>query len=62
MGKLIHEALSEHILACITHENYVFIHKHFKANGFEISTRPAIAGLARSASLRALSNVETAQG
>jgi len=27
-------------LACIIHENYVFIHKHFKANGFEISTRP----------------------
>ena len=50
------------VLTCITHENYVFIHKHFKAKGFEISTRPAIAGLARSASLRALSNVETAQG
>jgi len=27
-------------LTCIIHENHVFIHKHFKAKGFEISTRP----------------------
>ena len=34
----------------------------YKASGFEISTRPSADGLAHSASLRALSNVETAQG
>jgi hypothetical protein len=27
-------------LACLIHENQVYIHKHFKADGFEISTRP----------------------
>ena len=30
---------TERALACIIHKNYIFIHKHFKANGFEISTR-----------------------
>jgi hypothetical protein len=31
--------VAQFALACIIHENKVFIHKHFKANGFEISTR-----------------------
>ena len=35
------------MLACIIHENYIFIHKYFKANGFEISTRPSADGLAQ---------------
>jgi len=35
------------VLACFIHENRIFIHKHFKAFGFEISTRPAAAGLAQ---------------
>jgi len=37
------------------HENYIFIHKYFKANGFKISTRLQKCRLAHSASLRALS-------
>ena len=35
------------MLACIIHEHYIFIHKHFKAKGFEISTRPSADGLAQ---------------
>ena len=31
--------LSNGLLACIIHENYIFIHKRFKAKGFEFSTR-----------------------
>jgi len=43
----IQSRLTDRRFACIIHENYIFIHKHFKANGFEISTRPSADGLAQ---------------